>query len=245
MIVAIGPIATGWGALLTGMRRIGDLARMSIWGTLAGAALSIPFVYVWGIGGCRPIHGGRCWGGAPDCVAISAPHPRRQGEAIQPRGIRESTGNDASRDGARSLVSLVDGCRVRGADPGDPDAGCRGGRFVPSRHCIVDGVCRVHPASDGDGLFPAVDRGVVRRRTYESDCERAGRGLLSARPSWRSGNPRPVAVGDQHPLFEPVRPGGRCPVLADGGNAPQTGVVADGLRPGCSRSAALLSSGPR
>ncbi len=54
VIVAIGPIATGWGALLTGMRRIGDLARMSIWGTLAGAALSIPFVYVWGISGIAP-----------------------------------------------------------------------------------------------------------------------------------------------------------------------------------------------
>ena len=54
LMVAFGPIATGWAALLTGMRRIGDLARMNVWGTLAGAGLSIPFIYLWGAAGIAP-----------------------------------------------------------------------------------------------------------------------------------------------------------------------------------------------
>ena len=46
-----GAVAGGQGALLQGMRRIGDLARMNIIGTAAGAAVSIPIVFVWGQAG--------------------------------------------------------------------------------------------------------------------------------------------------------------------------------------------------
>lgn len=50
-IVLISAVAAGQGALLQGMRRIGDLARMNIIGTAAGAMLSIPIVLVWGQAG--------------------------------------------------------------------------------------------------------------------------------------------------------------------------------------------------
>src|SRR5690554_2005181 len=46
LILVFGVVAGGHGALLTGMRRITDLARMEIWGTLLGAAASIPIVLV-------------------------------------------------------------------------------------------------------------------------------------------------------------------------------------------------------
>lgn len=48
IILLFGSIAGGQGALLNGMRRIGDLAWMNIWGTLIGAAISILIVLVWG-----------------------------------------------------------------------------------------------------------------------------------------------------------------------------------------------------
>src|SRR5690606_30668254 len=51
LILVFGAAAGGHGALLTGMRRITDLARMEIWGTLLGAAASIPIVLVMGLEG--------------------------------------------------------------------------------------------------------------------------------------------------------------------------------------------------
>ena len=41
----------GQGALLQGMRRIGDLAKMNILSAAVGSALSIPIVYIWGLQG--------------------------------------------------------------------------------------------------------------------------------------------------------------------------------------------------
>lgn len=48
IILLFGAVMGGQGALLQGMRRIGDLAKINIVGALAGALLSIPIVYVWG-----------------------------------------------------------------------------------------------------------------------------------------------------------------------------------------------------
>ena len=51
VILLFGALAGGQGALLQGMRRIGDLAKMNVFGALAGALLSIPIVYFWGRAG--------------------------------------------------------------------------------------------------------------------------------------------------------------------------------------------------
>jgi antigen flippase len=51
LMVFFGGLMGGQGALLQGMRRIGDLAKMNIFGALAGAVLSIPIVLVWGRAG--------------------------------------------------------------------------------------------------------------------------------------------------------------------------------------------------
>jgi len=51
VILLFAAVAGGQGALLQGMRRIGDLAKMKIIGALAGALLSIPIVFVWGRAG--------------------------------------------------------------------------------------------------------------------------------------------------------------------------------------------------
>ena len=48
IILLFGAVTGGQGALLQGMRRIGDLAKMNMFGALAGAILSIPIVCVWG-----------------------------------------------------------------------------------------------------------------------------------------------------------------------------------------------------
>jgi antigen flippase len=48
VILLFVALTGGQGALLQGMRRIGDLARMNILGTAFGAVLSIPIVYFWG-----------------------------------------------------------------------------------------------------------------------------------------------------------------------------------------------------
>jgi antigen flippase len=47
-ILLFGAIAGGQGALLQGLRRIGDLARVNIFGALAGAAVTIPIVLILG-----------------------------------------------------------------------------------------------------------------------------------------------------------------------------------------------------
>ena len=51
VILLFVALTGGQGALLQGMRRIGDLAKMNILGTALGAALSIPIVYFWGLQG--------------------------------------------------------------------------------------------------------------------------------------------------------------------------------------------------
>jgi antigen flippase len=48
VIVLFGAVTGGQGALLQGARRIVDLAKMNIFGALAGTVLTIPIVYVWG-----------------------------------------------------------------------------------------------------------------------------------------------------------------------------------------------------
>jgi antigen flippase len=51
IILLFGAVMGGQGALLQGMRRIVELAKMNMFGALAGAVLSIPIVYVWGRAG--------------------------------------------------------------------------------------------------------------------------------------------------------------------------------------------------
>jgi O-antigen/teichoic acid export membrane protein len=51
IILLFGAIAGGQGSLLQGVRRIVDLAKMNVFGALAGAVLSIPIVYVYGRAG--------------------------------------------------------------------------------------------------------------------------------------------------------------------------------------------------
>ena len=47
MIVAAGAVADGQNALLQGLRRIGDIARVAILGTTASLILTAPIVYFW------------------------------------------------------------------------------------------------------------------------------------------------------------------------------------------------------
>lgn len=54
-------VAGGQVALIQGLRRIGDLARLSVWGAFFGTVFNIPFVYFWGVAGI-----------APSLVAVSA-----------------------------------------------------------------------------------------------------------------------------------------------------------------------------
>lgn len=51
IILLFGALMGGQQALLQGMRRIGDLAKMNILGAVVGAVVSIPIVYVWGRAG--------------------------------------------------------------------------------------------------------------------------------------------------------------------------------------------------
>jgi PST family polysaccharide transporter len=51
IILLLGAVTGGQGALLQGMRRIGDLARVNIIGTLAGLVVTFPIVMIWGVAG--------------------------------------------------------------------------------------------------------------------------------------------------------------------------------------------------
>jgi enterobacterial common antigen flippase len=52
--VFLGDISAAQGALIQGMRRISDLARISIWGAVSGTLFSIPLIYYFGEGGVVP-----------------------------------------------------------------------------------------------------------------------------------------------------------------------------------------------
>jgi enterobacterial common antigen flippase len=54
LAVLFGCLNGGYGALVQGMRRIGDLARLKIIGALAGALVGIPLVYALGEDGVAP-----------------------------------------------------------------------------------------------------------------------------------------------------------------------------------------------
>lgn len=49
-----GAVSAGQSALIQGLRRIGDLAKLSVLGALFGTVLSIPIIYLWGQKGIVP-----------------------------------------------------------------------------------------------------------------------------------------------------------------------------------------------
>lgn len=51
IIPIVGSVGAGWGALLTGMRRIADMVRMGIIGSVLATAVSIAIVFIWGQAG--------------------------------------------------------------------------------------------------------------------------------------------------------------------------------------------------
>jgi enterobacterial common antigen flippase len=54
IVIVCGTIMTGEIALIQGMRRIGDLAKVNIFGALFGTLLAVPIVYAWGQKGIIP-----------------------------------------------------------------------------------------------------------------------------------------------------------------------------------------------
>jgi antigen flippase len=52
--ILLGSIAAGQTALIQGMRRIGDLAKLSVFGALFGTIFSVPIIYIWGARGVVP-----------------------------------------------------------------------------------------------------------------------------------------------------------------------------------------------
>ncbi len=54
LAVLFGAVSAGQGALVQGMRRISDLARMSVLGALYGTLISVPIIYVYGERGVVP-----------------------------------------------------------------------------------------------------------------------------------------------------------------------------------------------
>ncbi len=52
--VLFADVSAGQGALIQGMRRIGDMARMSVWGAIYGTVFSIPIIYIWHEDGVVP-----------------------------------------------------------------------------------------------------------------------------------------------------------------------------------------------
>lgn len=48
VMLLCGAVTGGQGALLQGMRRLGDIARLNMYGAVIGAVVSIPVVYFWG-----------------------------------------------------------------------------------------------------------------------------------------------------------------------------------------------------
>jgi enterobacterial common antigen flippase len=52
--VFLGDVSAAQGALVQGMRRISDLARISIWGAVSGTLFSIPIIYFFGEAGVVP-----------------------------------------------------------------------------------------------------------------------------------------------------------------------------------------------
>jgi enterobacterial common antigen flippase len=47
LVVFFADVSAGQSALVQGMRRISDLARMSVWGALYGTVFAIPIVWIW------------------------------------------------------------------------------------------------------------------------------------------------------------------------------------------------------
>ena len=54
LTVLFGTLNGGQTALLRGLRKIGDLAKLNIWGAFWGTALAIPLVWLWGLQGVAP-----------------------------------------------------------------------------------------------------------------------------------------------------------------------------------------------
>lgn len=54
VVILFRTVNGGQNALLRGVRQIGNLARLRMWGALCGTALAIPMVWLWGMDGIAP-----------------------------------------------------------------------------------------------------------------------------------------------------------------------------------------------
>jgi PST family polysaccharide transporter len=52
--ILLGSLSAGQTALIQGMRRIGELAKVNVFGALFGTVFSIPIIYIWGTRGVVP-----------------------------------------------------------------------------------------------------------------------------------------------------------------------------------------------
>jgi enterobacterial common antigen flippase len=110
VILLFGALTGGQGALLQGMRRIGDLAKMNMFGALAGAVLSISIVYLWGRAGI-PFY---MVLGAGVGVLVSWSYARRV--RIEPVNIRfRQVANEAGNLLKLGVVFLASGLMMTGA----------------------------------------------------------------------------------------------------------------------------------
>ena len=92
IILMLGAVTGGQGALLQGMRRIGDLARVNIIGTLASVVVTVPIVMIWGVAGIPLLHGARGWRGRTYLVDSCPARPCRARLTLVQRGVARGDG---------------------------------------------------------------------------------------------------------------------------------------------------------
>ncbi len=146
-------VAGGQGALIQGMRRISDLAKMGILGALYGTVISIPMVYYLREDGVVPA----LVAAAAMSIVTSWWYSRKV--RIQPPSMTVSQ----VRHEAAGLLKLGfafmasgfldDGGRLCGPDHRRPPGGSRSGRLLSIRMDAGRTVCGVYSAGHGSGLL--------------------------------------------------------------------------------------------
>ena len=213
LAVLLSVIAGGQTALLQGLRRIGDLARIGILGAVTGTLVSLPIVYFW-----------REAGVVPALVALSGISAllawhcmRRLDLKVRPMRWRDmgSEVRELLRLGLAFMTSalLMMGAAyiVRALSPANRRPG--GCRFLPGGLGGGWPLRGVHPAVDVDRLLSTTRGARSRRSPVQPDRQRADPRQHAAGRTGGDRHPGACTAPNDGPLQRAVRQARRREVL--------------------------------
>lgn len=214
LAVFFADVSAGQAALLQGMRRIADLARLNVLGAFFGTALSIPIIYFW-----------RQDGIVPSLVVVAAMNILTSwwyARKVKVERVSMTFQELVSETSAllklgfvfmaSALMTMGMAYLVRTILSHRLDFHAAG--FYQAAWALGGQYLQLHPPGDADGLLSPSNCSCSGESGMQPSCERASRNRHASGRSGRPWYPHLRAAGYRVVLLSEIWAGGRDPSLA-------------------------------